>query len=66
MSAASPPWWSGHLLTVQEVADRLRVSKMTIYRLTKSGALRCVVVGRSQRIPERELIRYLDEGGPPA
>jgi excisionase family DNA binding protein len=34
-------------LTVQEVADLMRVSSMTVYRLIKSNELRAVRVGRS-------------------
>lgn len=52
-------WWAGPLLTVREVADRLRVSKMTVYRLVESGDLRAVKVARSIRVPERVLDQYL-------
>jgi excisionase family DNA binding protein len=46
--------------TVAEVAKRLRVSNMTVYRLVKSGQIRAVRVGRGYRIPEQELQRSLD------
>ena len=60
MSArVSENWWDGHLLTVAEVATRLRVSRMTVYRMVKSGDLRAVEVLRSIRIPERVLDQYL-------
>lgn len=39
-------------LTVAEVADMMRVSTMTVYRLVKSGDLPAVRFGRSYRIPE--------------
>jgi excisionase family DNA binding protein len=39
------------LLTVAEVSNMLRVSKMTIYRMVHSGELTHVRVGRSFRIP---------------
>ncbi|MBG0738141.1 helix-turn-helix domain-containing protein [Paeniglutamicibacter antarcticus] len=39
-------------LTVSEVADVMRVSKMTVYRLVHSGELPAVRFGRSYRIPE--------------
>ena len=42
----------GRLLTVAEVADALRVSRMTVYRLVHSGELPAVRVGRSYRVPE--------------
>lgn len=47
-------------LTVAEVADRMRVSKMTVYRLVHSGELPAVRFGRSfrvQRAAVEELIR---------
>lgn len=40
-------------MTVEEVASLMRVSKMTVYRLLKTGELTSVRVGRSFRIPEK-------------
>lgn len=37
-------------LTVAEIADRMRVSKMTVYRLVHSGELPAVRFGRSFRV----------------
>lgn len=48
------------LLTAAEVAEQLRVSKMTVYRLVRRGELPAVRVGRNYRIRERELRAYLD------
>jgi excisionase family DNA binding protein len=39
-------------LTVAEVADVMRVSKMTVYRLVHSGELPAIRFGRSFRVPE--------------
>jgi len=39
-------------LTVGEVAQMMRVSTMTVYRLVHSGDLPAVRFGRSFRIPE--------------
>lgn len=39
-------------LTVQEVADMMRVSSMTVYRMVHAGDLPAVRFGRSYRIPE--------------
>jgi excisionase family DNA binding protein len=47
-------------LTVAEVADLMRVSTMTVYRLIKAGELAAVRVGRSYRIPDSEVDRYLE------
>ena len=46
-------------MTVAEVARALRVSNMTVYRLVNSGQLDAVRVGRSYRIREGDLQRYL-------
>lgn len=50
------------LLTVQEVADELRVSDMTVYRIIKRGELTAVRVGNSYRIRRADLDEYLDAG----
>jgi excisionase family DNA binding protein len=47
-------------MTVAEVARRLRVSNMTVYRLVKSGQLPAVRVGRGYRIREEDVHKYLD------
>jgi excisionase family DNA binding protein len=39
-------------LTVAEVADMMRVSTMTVYRLVHAGELPAIRFGRSFRIPE--------------
>ncbi len=39
-------------LTVQEVADLMRVSSMTVYRMVHSGEIPAVRFGRSFRIPQ--------------
>ena len=39
-------------LTVAEVAEIMRVSTMTVYRLVHSGELPAIRFGRSFRIPE--------------
>ena len=39
-------------LTVAEVADMMRVSKMTVYRLVHAGELPAIRFGRSFRVPE--------------
>ncbi len=46
-------------LTVAEVAEVMRVSKMTVCRLVHSGELASVRVGRSFRVPERAVHDYL-------
>jgi excisionase family DNA binding protein len=48
------------LLTVREVAETMRVSNMTVYRLIRAGELPAIRVGKHFRIRERELGEYLD------
>jgi excisionase family DNA binding protein len=48
------------LLTVREVADAMRVSTMTVYRLIRAGALPAIRVGKHFRIRARDLDEYLE------
>ena len=54
---------TGKLLTVREVADLFRVSKMTVYRLVRDRKLRAVRVGHSYRIPAQAVYEYLYKPG---
>ena len=49
------------LLTVSEVAERMRVSNMTVYRLIKSGQLSAIRVGKNYRIRRVDVDRYLTD-----
>jgi excisionase family DNA binding protein len=49
------------LLTVREVASAMRVSNMTVYRLIRAGDLRAIQIGKSYRIRESEVGRYLED-----
>jgi excisionase family DNA binding protein len=46
-------------LTVAEVAQMMRVSTMTVYRLIKAGELASARVGKSYRIREEDVDAYL-------
>lgn len=46
-------------LTVAEVAELMRVSKMTVYRLVHSGDLPAIRFGRSYRVPETAVTETL-------
>ncbi|HJF13588.1 MAG TPA: helix-turn-helix domain-containing protein [Enteractinococcus helveticum] len=39
-------------MTVTEVADMMRVSRMTVYRMIHAGELPAVRFGRSYRVPQ--------------
>lgn len=49
------------LLTVGEVAQMMRVSNMTVYRLIKSGQLSAIRVGKNYRLRNVDIDRYLSE-----
>ncbi len=49
-------------LTVAEVAAQLRVSTMTVYRLIKAGELPAMRVGKSYRLREDDVDRFLADG----
>ena len=53
------PFTEARLLTVNEVADLLRVSRMTVYRLIKTGEMPALRVGRSYRLREEDVDTYL-------
>jgi len=50
---------SGAFMTVAEVAAMMRVSTMTVYRLIKAGDIKAVRVGKSYRIREDDVDRFL-------
>lgn len=60
----------GRPRTVDEVAAYLKVSKYTVRRRIKDGALQCVRDGRMVRVTDEQLAAYLDRGSsavvPPA
>ena len=56
MTNGDEPEW----LTVPEVALRLRVSRMTVYRLTKTEAIPAYRVGRQLRVKAADLDAYLE------
>ena len=47
------------LLMVREVAELMRVSNMTVYRLIKAGDLQAIRVGKNFRIRRSDVESYL-------
>ncbi|MBI2626748.1 MAG: helix-turn-helix domain-containing protein [Parcubacteria group bacterium] len=47
--------------TPQELADKLRVNVMTIYRYIKARKLTAHKIGKEFRIPKSEFNRFLDK-----
>ena len=67
--AASCPWETSmdqksapRFMTVAEVADLMRVSKMTVYRLIHSGEMPAIRVGKSFRVPESAVRQLIAAG----
>lgn len=51
---------ASEFLTVAEVAERLRVSAMTIYRWIEEGRLPAVQIGKQYRVREDHLDEILE------
>lgn len=49
------------LYTAQEIADKLKIKKTTVYELIKRGELGSSKIGKQLRISEEQLNRYLQE-----
>ena len=47
------------MLTVQDVAAFLRISKNTAYNFVNSGVIPSVKVGRQVRVYREDIIRYI-------
>lgn len=62
---ARPAKPTGAFITVREVATLLSVSKMTVYRLIHDGELAAIRVGRSFRVREETLARFVAEAETP-
>ena len=48
------------LYTAQEVADRLKIKKTTVYELIKRGELESSKIGKQLRVSEEQLTQYLN------
>lgn len=50
---------SCRLLTMGEASDRLNISRVTLWRMVRDGAIQFVEIGKgTKRIPESELSRF--------
>ena len=48
------------LLRIFEVMERTGLSKASVYRVINAGQLRTVKIGRSVRVTESELTRFIE------
>ena len=49
------------LLTIDEAAERLRVSRWTIYNLIRSNRLHTIRIGRRRLVPATAVSDFLDQ-----
>ena len=47
--------------TAQELADKLRVNIMTVYRYLKAGKLKAYKIGKEFRIDKKEFNNFLNK-----
>ncbi|MCA1830416.1 MAG: helix-turn-helix domain-containing protein [Actinomycetota bacterium] len=59
MAGDNFPLSGPRFLTASEAAERMRVSKMTVYRLIRAGKLPAVQIGKAYRVREDDLETYL-------
>lgn len=48
------------LLKIAEIMNRTGLSKASVYRVINAGQLKTVKIGRSVRVTESELSRYIE------
>ena len=53
----------GDILTIDELADYLRISRSTLYKLAQEGRVPCQKVGRHWRFRKQAIDRWLGDGG---
>jgi len=49
------------LITVDEAARRLSIGRSHVYEQMRLGVLRSIHIGRSRRILESDLVRFIDD-----
>ena len=54
--------FESRLLTPQQFADRLSISRWTVYAWIAEGRIKSVKLGRLVRIPDSEVSRIIQEG----
>lgn len=62
-SESQPVSGLGAFMTVEDVAEMLRINKSTVYRMAKAGRIPATRVGRQWRFRLSALEDFLDAGG---
>lgn len=47
------------ILTIDELAELLKIGKNTTYRLINSGQIKSIRIGRTHRIPKENVSEYI-------
>ena len=55
-----------NLLSPHEFAERLSISRWTVYKMIGDGRIQSIKISRLVRIPESEISRIVEQGLPPA
>jgi len=50
------------LLSPHEFAERLSISRWTVYKMLGDGRIQSIKIGRLVRIPESEVLRIVEQG----
>ena len=53
-----------NVLTIEELAIYLKISKSTLYKLVREGKIPSQKVGRHWRFRKKSIDRWLEENGP--
>ena len=51
----------GEFFTAHDLADKLKVNVMTIYRYIKAGRLKAYKIGKEFRIEEKDFESFMDK-----
>lgn len=52
---------TGRFLTAKEVASTLKLNILTVYEYIRNGKLRAIKFGRSYRVEEKDLDKFIKE-----
>lgn len=47
------------ILTIDELAEMLKIGKNTAYQLINTGKIKSIRIGRTHRIPKDNLVMYI-------
>lgn len=57
----APPPPTETVLTVEEAAERLKISKSLVYKAIADGQIKSLLIGRRRLVPASEIQRLIEE-----